>query len=52
MGWRPGRGDAGGLDGDEVVYGEGLRGDWVGAMGGDVRFDEGAGEDVAWGGVR
>lgn len=47
-----GGGDAGGLDGDEVVYGEGLGGDWVGAVSGDVRFDQGAGEDVAWGKVR
>lgn len=39
--------DAGGLDRDEVVYGEGLRGDGVGAVGGDVRFDESAREDIA-----
>lgn len=47
MSWGAGWCDAGGLDGDEVVDSEGLRGDGVCAVGGDVGFNEGAGEDVA-----
>lgn len=47
MSWGAWGGDTGGLNGNEVVDSEGLRGDGVGAVGGDVGFDEGAGENVA-----